>query len=349
MKEFDNSKILIIGGAGFVGSNLAQMLLKNSGAERVCIVDNLLSSERDNIPLDKKIDFICGSIADDEVLNLLEDVYDYVFHLATFHGNQNSIYDPISDHDNNTITTLKLFNRLKSFKNIKKIVYSGAGCASAKKIYGDAYATTEEEPINIVQDSPYSISKLVGEFYSAYFYKQHNVPIVRARFQNVYGPKEILGAGKWRGTSATVWRNVIPTFIFKALNSEALPVENSGIASRDFIYVEDICTGLIACALRGKPGDVYNLASGRQTTILELATLINELTGNKSKILNLPKRNWDTSGNRYGSPKKASAELGFEAEISLESGLRHTIEWTKQNFSIIESHIAKHKQELATL
>src|SRR6185436_10816563 len=106
------------------------------------------------------------------------------------------------------------------------------------------------------------ISKVVGEFYSVYYHTQHNLPGVRARFQNVYGPWEVLGAGQWRGTPATVWRNVTPTFIYKALKHQALPVENGGIMTRDFIFVSDIVAGLIACALRGTPGEAYNLATG---------------------------------------------------------------------------------------
>lgn len=343
---FNDKKFLIVGGAGFVGSNLAKILLDTYKVKEVVIVDNLLSAERDNLPTDKRVRFIYGSIADESILSQIDDSFDYIFHLATYHGNQSSIHDPIADHDNNTITTLKLLNHVKNFSKLKKLVYSGAGCAVAKKIYGDAQSTSEDAPINIIQDSPYSISKLIGEFYCAYFHKQHNVPAVRARFQNVYGPGEILGAGKWRGTPATVWRNVTPVFIYKSINGEALPVENDGIASRDFIFVDDICRGLIACAINGLSGEVYNLASGAQTSIKEMATLINKLTGNIKGIKNMPKRNWDTSGNRYGSPLKAEKELSFKTVVDLEEGLSKTIEWTKNNLFLIEKSIGKHTENM---
>ena len=94
---------------------------------------------------------------------------------------------------------------------------------------------------------------------------------MRARFQNVYGPGEVLGAGRWRGTPATVWRNVTPTFVYRALKGLPLQLDDRGRASRDFIYVDDISSGLLACAEQGTPGDVYNLASGVETTIRELA------------------------------------------------------------------------------
>ena len=99
-----------------------------------------------------------------------------------------------------------------------------------------------------------------------YFWTRSGLPVVKARFQNVYGPGEVLGAGRWRGTVNTVWRNVTPTFVWKALHGEALPLDNGGIATRDFIYVGDMAEGLIACAERGEPGGVYNLASGVETS-----------------------------------------------------------------------------------
>jgi nucleoside-diphosphate-sugar epimerase len=342
MGEWNNSRILIVGGAGFVGSNLARRLL-NEGVRDIVIVDNLLSSEPENIPQDDRIVFQQGSIANDEILRNIKDEYEYIFHLATYHGNQSSIHDPLADHENNLITTLKLFQQIRDYQKVIKVVYSGAGCAVAEKTYENARPTREDDPISLEMDSPYSISKMVGEFYAVYFHKQHQLPTVRARFQNVYGPGEVLGAGKWRGTPATVWRNVTPTFIYKALKGLELPLENGGIASRDFIYVEDIVEGLMLCTLRGSPGDVYNLASGVEITIKELAEVINRLTNNKSPLKYLPGRDWDRSGRRFGSTKKSRQDLGFEAKMSLEKGLEKTIDWTKEHLDFIEKTMRKHE------
>jgi UDP-glucose 4-epimerase len=339
------ASILVTGGAGFVGSNLVRLLLAD-GVSRVRIVDNLLSSERANVPDDARVELTEGSIADDAVLARIGDDYDYVFHLSTYHGNQSSIHDPLADHEHNQLTTLKLLERVKSFARVKKLVYAGAGCAVAEKTYDDAHATTEEAPISLKMDSPYSISKIVGEFYSVYYHGRHGVPTVRARFQNVYGPGEILGAGRWRGTPATVWRNVTPTFIYKALKGESLPLEAEGASSRDFIFVEDICRGLMACALRGTPGDVYNIASGIETTIAELAALINKLTGNPAPVTLLPRRDWDNSGKRFGSTEKARRELGFAARAGLRDGLQRTVDWTRENLDWIETCMAKHASHM---
>jgi UDP-glucose 4-epimerase len=196
-------------------------------------------------------------------------------------------------------------------------------------------------------DSPYQISKVVGEFYSVYYHHQHALPTVRARFQNVYGPGEILGAGQWRGTPATVWRNVTPSFIYRALKQMPLRLENRGVASRDFIYVDDICRGLMLCAMAGKPGDVYNLASGVETSIFELATLINKITDNPVSLEYLPERAWDRSGKRFGSTEKAKRCLGFEARVNLSDGLQRTIEWTRQHLPMIDACIHKHSAQLS--
>ncbi|HMN69029.1 MAG TPA: NAD-dependent epimerase/dehydratase family protein [Bdellovibrionales bacterium] len=349
MNTFENSKVVVIGGAGFVGANLTKLLLRDNPKIQVLVIDNLLSAERENLPVDSRLEFLKDSITSDRALARIEDDVDYIFHLSTFHGNQSSIHDPLKDHENNTLTTLKLMNHVKDFKKLKKLVYSAAGCSAAKKTFDAAEETTEEAPISLTQDSPYSISKVVGEFYSVYFHKQHGLPTVRARFQNVYGPGEVLGAGEWRGTSATVWRNVTPTFIYKAMHGQAMQLHNGGDASRDFIYVEDICRGLMACALKGTPGDVYNIASGRETTIRNWAEQIIEMTGAKAKLELLPKRDWDTSGKRFGSTEKAKRELGFEAKMDPREGLERTIAWTKQNLDFINTCIAKHADQMAKL
>jgi UDP-glucose 4-epimerase len=341
--DFDSSKVLIVGGAGFVGANLAKMILNSSESVKVTVVDNLMSAEKSNLPDNQRLTFLEGSITDEQILQRIKDEFAYVFHVATYHGNQSSIHDPLADHANNTYTTLRLFEWLKSYKKLKKVVYSSAGCSVAEKTFGEAEATEEKEYTNIKHDSPYSISKIIGEFYSVYYHGQHNLPTVRARFQNVYGPGEVLGAGQWRGTPATIWRNVTPTFVYKALHGLPIPLENDGVATRDFIYVDDICRGLIACALKGKAGEVYNIASGKETSIAELAKAIITLAGNRSKIEHLPKRPWDNSGKRYGSTAKSKKELGFEARVSLEEGLEQTVEWISGNMDRIKAAMAKHK------
>jgi len=342
MFKVKSAKMLIVGGAGFVGSNLCHHILAMHDPKEVWIVDNLLSSDMANVPHDPRVRFIFGSIADDRILRQLPTDLEFVFHLACYHGNQSSIADPIADHDNNTLTSLKLFEHLQNFPKLQKVVYAAAGCAVAEKTFDDASPTLEDAPVSLFHDSPYSISKLIGEMYGNYYWMRYKLPFVKARFQNVYGPREILGAGRWRGTIHTVWRNVVPTFIWKSLQGEALPLDNGGNASRDFIFVEDMARGLVACAQKGMPGEAYNLASGVETTIGDLAAMINSITGNTTPVNQRPARDWDRSGKRFGSTDKSSEKLGFTAEVSIEDGLRKTVDWTRENASLIERMIANH-------
>jgi nucleoside-diphosphate-sugar epimerase len=341
-------RILVVGGAGFVGSNLVRLLLDGDPRE-VLVVDNLLSSERENLPDDERVRLVEASINDDEVLAGLPEDLDYVFHLSTYHGNQSSMADPLADHEHNTLTSLKLFEALKDRERLKRVVYASAGCTVAEKTFEGADATQEDAPVSLWLDSPYQISKIIGEYYANYYFSRFGLPVVKARFQNVYGPGEVLGAGRWRGTVNTVWRNVTPTFIYKALQHEALPVENGGVASRDFIYVGDMAEGLVACATRGEPGGVYNLASGVETTIRELAELVNEVTGNPTPIALTPARDWDHSGQRFGATEKARRELAFEVRTPLREGLETTVDWTRENLEWIERCMARHADRVPDL
>jgi UDP-glucose 4-epimerase len=338
---FHNKNILVVGGAGFVGNNLVDSLYKKK-PRCITIVDNLLSAEQVNVLEHPVVHFIEGSITEDKILAALDEDLDYVFHLATYHGNQSSIHDPLADHENNTLTSLKLFHCLRDMKSIKKVVYSSAGCTVAEKTFDKANATDEDAPVSLYLDSPYQMSKIFGEFYANYYFMHYQLPVVKARFQNVYGPGEILGAGAWRGTPATVWRNVIPTFIYRALKRMPLIVENEGIATRDFIYVDDIVRGLMLCAATGRGGGVYNLASGIEFSIKELANKINEVTRNPAPISWGPKRAWDRSGKRFGSTEKAKKELGFQASVDIDTGLKNTIAWMQKNLDLIDQNIRKH-------
>jgi nucleoside-diphosphate-sugar epimerase len=339
--DFSNARVLVVGGAGFVGSNLVHQIL-DQGPREIIVVDNLLSSDVANIPADARVRFVFGSITDERILAGLPEDLDYAFHLACFHGNQSSIADPFADHENNTLTSLKLFDRLSRIANLKKVVYAAAACAVAEKTYDAPTATTEEQPVTLYHDSPYSISKIIGELYGNYYFQRSGLPIVKARFSNVYGPREILGAGQWRGTVHTVWRNVTPTFVFRALHGEALRLEGGGRATRDFIYVEDVAEGLLRCAAFGEPGGVYNIASGVETSIRALADAIVAEAGSTTPHDIVEARDWDRSLARFGDPSKAKAEIGFAASTPLALGLERTVAWTRDNLAMIRACMARH-------
>lgn len=340
------SKVLVVGGAGFVGSALVRKLAKE-GANEIIVVDNLISADKSNVLDHPSVRFVEKSINDPDVLAGLPNDLDFVWHLACYHGNQSSIADPIADHEHGALTSLNLFERLKNMSSLTKVVYSAAGCAVAIKTRDEPLATREDAAPSMFQDSPYSISKLMGELYGNYFFARYGFPFVKARFQNVYGPGEILGAGVWRGTAHTVWRNVVPTFVFKALHGESLPLDDAGRTSRDFIFVEDVVEGLIACALRGAAGEAYNVASGVETTIREVADLINVAAGSSAVHELRVARDWDRSGRRFGDPTKACKDLDFRARTTLAEGIVQTVSWTRENLGLIKRCMSAHQMRTA--
>jgi nucleoside-diphosphate-sugar epimerase len=135
--------------------------------------------------------------------------------------------------------------------------------------------------------------------------------------------------------------------VYRALKGMPLQLDNEGRASRDFIYVGDIVGGLLRCATAGEPGDVYNLASGVETSIRELAETINRMAGNEAGVELLPARDWDRSGNRFGSTEKARRMLGFKARVSLEDGLNRTVDWTRENLSLIDACVQRHARHMS--
>jgi nucleoside-diphosphate-sugar epimerase len=327
---------VVIGGAGFVGSWVVDEILKDPNV-RVTIVDNLISSEKSNISTDPRVNFIEGSASDINVLKSIQDKVDYVYQLACFHGNQSSIARPLDDLENGLKTTLVTLEWVKTSNPQARVIYSGAGCAVAEKTWDSPQPIKEIDKTSLIHDSPYSITKIAGEMYCLFYANQHNLDVVRVRFQNVYGPREILGAGVWRGTENTIWRNVIPTFIYKAINDIDFEIFGEVNASRDFTYVTDVSRAVVLVANNGKSGQVYNIASGKETFINDVAEMIINLSDSKSKIGVKPRRSWDNSGRRFGDVLKIQTELGFTNLVSIEQGIKDTILWTKLNLDVINT------------
>ena len=334
-------QVLIIGGYGFVGRNLTQQLIQDQNNE-VIIVDNFLSSDRELMDPHPRVLVVEGDAGDPSVLQKLPKTISEIYILNCLHGNQSSLFDPMSDLRNTLAPVIATLEWDRQNKIDTKIVYAGAGCAVAEKTWDDAKPVEEVDIISLNHDSPYSISKLTGEMHAIMYAKQFGLNVVRARFQNAYGPGEVLGAGKWRGTPATIWRNVTPAFVWKALHGEDLVVTGRN-ASRDFIYVADLALGLQALMARGKSGEAYNLASGVETSILDWANIIIKVSGSKSNVILNEPRDWDNSGRRFGSTLKTLTEINFEASTEVEPGLKMTVDWTQNSTNQILKSIEKHK------
>ncbi|BDH79426.1 MAG TPA: NAD-dependent epimerase/dehydratase family protein [Methanothermobacter sp.] len=322
IKVYDGKCVLVTGGAGCIGSNLSRRL--GEAGAHVIILDNLSSGYEWNIPVMENIEFIRGDILDDEILKrVYKERPDYVFHLAAHFANQNSVDHPEEDLLVNGLGTLKVLEYAQLI-GVERFIYSSSGCG----VYGlDSKIPFKEDDISISLHTPYQVTKLLGELYTNYFHNLYDLPIVNARFFNVYGPGEVPGK----------YRNVIPNFFYWAMNNQPLPITGDGTETRDWTFVDDIINGLIAMGAREKAiGEAINLGSGEEHQVIEMANIINELTGNKAGIVYKPRREWDAKTRLLSSIEKAKKLLDYEPMTTFREGLEKTHQWFKENWELIQ-------------
>jgi nucleoside-diphosphate-sugar epimerase len=291
----------------------------------VIILDNLSSAERWNVPSLPGLLFVEGDIRDEVILKrVFFERPAVIFHLAAFFANQNSVDHPERDLDVNGLGTLRMLE-YSVFTGVERFVYASSGCS----IYGsDAPLPLKEEFVSLHLSSPYQITKMLGELYCNFFANHYGMKVVKPRFFNSYGPGEIPGQ----------YRNVIPNFLYWAMKGRPLTITGNGAETRDFTYVGDIVDGLMrAGAMDAAIGEEFNLASGVETSILDLAKMINAATGNKAPIEFVPRRKWDTKARLRASVDKAHALIGYDPKTPFQQGLASTIAWFKDNWERIES------------
>ena len=321
--EFEGKTILVTGGAGCVGSNLSRKLA-DLGAEKVIIFDNMSSAYHWNIPIRDNIEFINGDILNDEDLKrAFKERPDYVYHLAAHFANQNSVDQPETDLMVNGLGILKTLEHAQ-LTGVDRFVYSSSGCG----VYGlDSKMPFEEHDISISLHTPYQLTKLLGELYTNYFHNLYDMPIVNARFFNVFGPGEVPGK----------YRNVIPNFFYWAMNHQALPITGEGTETRDWTFVGDICNGLIAMGIEEEAiGEAINLGSGEDHRVIDMANRVNELSQNPAGIEFKQRRNWDAKTKLLSSIEKAKDILGYSPKVSFDEGLEKTHSWFADNWQNIQ-------------
>jgi len=323
LSSYRDKTVLVTGGAGAIGSNLTRALAK-LGA-RVLVLDDLSSGERWNIPSLPGVLFIEGDIRDEVKLKrCFFERPGIVFHLAAFFANQNSVDHPETDLSVNGLGTLRLLE-YSVFTGVERFVYASSGCS----IYGShAPLPLREEFMSMHLSTPYQITKMLGELYCNFFFNHYGLNVVKPRFFNSYGPGEVPGQ----------YRNVIPNFIYWAMKGLPLPITGSGEETRDFTYVADIVDGLLrAGVMEAAIGQEFNLASGRETRISDLARMINEATGNTAGVIFVERRKWDTKSRLLASIERARDLIGYEPKTDFMQGLQNTIRWFRSNWSKIES------------
>ena len=312
--------MLVTGGAGAIGSNLSRSLA-DLGA-RVIILDDLSASPRWNVPELDSVQFLHGDILDEKYLQHAFSLGpQLVFHLAALFANQNSIDHPERDLMVNGLGTLRTLESSVS-AGVERFVYT-----SSSSIYdGEASLPLQEGSMSMNLSTPYQITKMLGELYCNYFHSHHDLDVVKARLFNSYGPGELPGQ----------YRNVIPNFIYWAMNGIPLPVTGTGEETRDFTYIGDLVDGLLRLGFyRSAVAQEVNLASGRETRIGELAHRINSLAGSTASIKLVERRNWDTKSRRWGDIARAQNLIGYHPNTSLEEGLQETIAWFRDNWDRI--------------
>lgn len=323
IQSYEGRVVLVTGGAGAIGSNLT-LALAQAGA-KVIVLDDLSSAERWNVPSLPGILFVEGDLVNETMLKrVFFERPQIVYHLAAFFANQNSVDYPERDLMVNGMGTLRLLE-YSVFTGVKRFVYASSGCS----IYGSsAPLPLKEDFMSLNLSTPYQITKMLGELYCNFFYNHYGLKVVKSRFFNSYGPGEVPGQ----------YRNVIPNFIYWAMKGQPLPITGTGEETRDFTYVGDIVDGLLrAGAMESTIGQEFNLASGVETRIIDLANMINEATGNKSGIQLAQRRKWDTKSRLLASIDRAQNLIGYNPSTPFEKGLQQTIQWFHDNWDRIEA------------
>ena len=323
IRNYKGKNILITGGAGCIGSNLTKALIKAKAA-KIIVLDDLSAAEMWNIPVDPSIIFIKGSILNEEVLKRAFSAKpDFVFHLAAHFANQNSVDNPETDLIVNGLGTLKLL-QYSHLAKINKFVFASSGCS----VYGSqAPLPLKEDFVSLHLDTPYQITKLLGELYCNFFNNFYDLPVAIARYFNVYGPGEIPGA----------YRNVIPNFIWWALHKMPLPITGTGEETRDFTFVDDIVDGTLRLGTMSQAvGDALNLASETETKVIDIANMVNEITGNSSGVIFVSRRDWDKIVRRRASINKAKKVIGYEPKTKMKDGIEKVHSWILENRYRIE-------------
>lgn len=302
-------KVVIAGGAGFIGSNLADYY-ENIGAE-VLVLDNLRTGKKENLKYLKRAKFSNGSITDKKMVEECLAGAEVVYNMAALVSVPESVEKPIETVEINTKGVLNLLESCLKH-NVKKIVL-----ASSAAIYGNnpdlpKVITMYPEPV-----SPYAITKLSGEYFLKSYYEQFGLKTISLRYFNVYGPKQ---------DPNSQYAAAIPIFIERALKNKDIIIYGDGKQTRDFIFIDDVVNANVSAFENMDVTGVYNVANGESITILELAEKIIDVTNSRSVIKFEDERKGDVK-HSLASIEETKEKLGFKPAVNLEEGLAKTIEY----------------------
>ena len=312
-------RYLVTGGAGFIGSHIVEQLLKTKNEVRV--LDNFSSGKMSNLPFTKgkkNFQLIRGDIRDVRTCGKACKGVDYVLHQAALRSVPKSMKDPYAYNDVNINGTLNMLYASRD-AGVKKFVL-----ASSSSIYGDTTKFPQEESDIPLLISPYALSKLTGEYYCRIFSEHYGLATVALRYFNVFGPRQALD---------DEYAVVVPKFIHSVLKDSRPPIFGNGKQSRDFTFVENVVeANLLAAKNKKVSGEVFNVACGKDTTVLDLARKINTILGKNIKPELLPVRAGDVF-KTLASTVKVKKKLGFKGRVSFDEGLKKTVEYFKKKYA----------------
>lgn len=317
-----SKKFLIAGGAGFIGSNLAEYLINQGHYVRV--LDNFFSGKEENLNFVKdlssdKFELVRGDIRDKEACERACEGIDFISLQAALRSVPKSMEDPLSYNDVNINGILTLL-QAASKKGVKRMVF-----ASSSSIYGDTDLFPQKEDHYPKLISPYALSKLAGEYYCRIFSEHFNVETVCLRYFNVFGPKQALD---------DEYAVVIPKFIHCILNDQRPPIFGDGGQSRDFTYIENVVmANFLAMTTPGIKHEVFNVANGKDNSVLNIVETLNKIIGKNIQAELLPKRAGDVY-RTCADISKIQQKLNFEPKIGFEEGLRKTVEYFKKAYPV---------------
>jgi len=312
-----NKRILVTGGAGFIGSHIVYKLV--SIGARVVVLDNLSFGTLDNIKscIDK-IEFIKGDIRDENILGDALRGVELVSHQAALRSVPKSVGAPFEYHDVNVNGTLKLYIKAKEL-GVKRIV-----SASSSSVYGERDRFPEKETDYPHPISPYAASKLICEQYAYVFTKSYGIDVVSLRYFNVFGPRQSL---------ENKYAVVVPKFITSLLENEKPPIYGNGKQMRDFTYIDDVVeANLSALVKEGIGGEVFNIAGGSPHSVNELLYLLKQIMGKNIEPEYLEPRPGDVY-KTYADINKAKKLLGWQQRVDFYEGLKRTVEWFKKQIA----------------
>lgn len=313
---------LVTGGAGFIGSNIVETLVRQGRSARV--LDNCSTGSLSNLEtVIDEIEFVQGDIRDLPLVREAVNGIDYVIHQAALSSVARLVGDPLSTNDVNVTGTLNIMIASRD-ANVKRIVY-----ASSASVYGNSTVLPRKEDMPASPLSPYALSKYMGEQYCKLFFDLYDLETVILRYFNVFGPRQACNSH---------YSAAVPMFINSFLEGRPPTIFGDGEQSRDLVFVDDVVqANLLACHAKDAAGEVFNVARGTCTTINDLVTAIRNLIGSNIEPVYVHEREGDVRHSQ-ADIRKAREILGYQPVFDLELGLKRTANWFKTSTPVLTLH-----------